>query len=584
VLKIGGIMEFENIKILLVDDDKQEQSILSMMLEKISCKIILASDGYEGLIKFKEQSPNIILTDIKMPKFDGFEMIEEIQKINADVPIILLTSFSEEEYLIKAINLGVKYFLKKPINFKELEKTIYNTAKNFLMAQEILNKSLIIDSSPYSILTIDLNGKIKTVNKFAVKFFLQHAKEIIGKNIFEFLGIESLKGIIEEDNVKTKIIDLEINVNGKKIFVNLRIHKLYNLNNKKNGYIIIVHDLTGIKGLQAEILNKYTYQNIIGKSKRMTDLFDILPNISMTDVPVLITGESGTGKELLVNAIHNLSARNKMPLIKINCAALPETLFEAELFGYKKGAFTDAKYDKPGRIETAEKGTLFFDEIGDMPLALQAKLLRLIQQKEYDVLGCCETKTADVRIVAATNKNLQKLINEEKFREDLYYRLCVVNIDLPSLRDRKDDLPELIAYFIKKFNIKYNKNIEKFNHDSLDILMDYDYPGNIRELENIVEHSFILCNKNIIDETQLPKNIFNLTNDKINTKISVDKIDNNCQNLNNLKLSVVNELLRKYSNDKLKVAQELGIHYTTLWRWLKRQKEKVPEKVPYPDT
>ncbi len=571
-IKKGAIMELENLKILLVDDDKSEQSILSMMLEKIGCRVITALDGYDGLIKFKEQIPNIVITDIKMPKFDGFEMIDEIQKIDADIPIILLTSFSEEEYLIKAINMGVKHFLKKPLNFEELEKTIRKTAINFLQSQEIMNKSLIIDSAPYAIFTTDLKGIIKTANKFVVKFFLIKAQEIIGKNIFEFLGIESLKKIIDEDKNNPEINDLEINVNGRRNFVNFRMHKLYNLNNEKNGHIIILQDLTGIKALQAEIFNNYTYQNIIGKSKHMTEIFDILPNISTADVPILITGESGAGKELLVNAIHNLSLRNKNSLVKINCAAMPENLLESELFGYKKGAFTDAKQDKPGRIEAAEKGTLFFDEIGDMPLSLQAKILRLIQQKEYDILGCCETKIADVRIIAATNKNLQKLIREEKFREDLYYRLCVVNIELPPLRDRMDDLPELMVYFIKKFNIKYNKNIERFNNEALDILMDYDYPGNIRELENIVEHSFILCNKNIIDETHLPKKYLNLANGRITDNFSIDKNENNGQSLKTLKLSKVNELLTKYSNDKIKVAQELGIHYTTLWRWLKRQK------------
>ena len=568
-------MELENLKILLVDDDKAEQSILSIMLEKLGCIVITALDGYDGLVKFKKRPPNIIITDIKMPKFDGFEMIEEIQKIDADIPIILLTSYSEEEYLLKAINMGVKYFLKKPVDFLQLEKIIRKTAISFLQSQELLNKSLIIDSAPYSIFTSDLKGTIKSVNKFAIKFFLLKAKEIIGKNIFEFLGIESLKQIISEDKLKTEINDLEINTDNRRITVNFRIHKLYNLNNEKNGYIIILQDLTGIKGLQAELLNKYTYHNIVGKSKQMSSIFEVLPNISMTDVPVLITGESGAGKELLVNAIHNLSSRNKMPLVKINCAALPETLFEAELFGYKKGAFTDAKQDKQGRIEAAEKGTLFFDEIGDMPLSLQAKMLRLIQQKEYDILGCCETKIADIRIIAATNKNLQKLIKEEKFREDLYYRLCVVNIDLPPLRDRKDDLPELIKYFINKFNAKYNKSIHDFTNTTLDILFDYDYPGNIRELENIIEHSFILCSKKYIDESHLPNKMLNIMQIKsADARIDAAHLQTNgcehCSSLKNIKLAKIQELLKKYSDDKVKVAQELGIHYTTLWRWLKR--------------
>lgn len=224
------------------------------------------------------------------------------------------------------------------------------------------------------------------------------------------------------------------------------------LNNEICGCIGIIRDRSEIEELKAKIHNDYTFSDFVGKSKVMDDVFDRVRTVSATDTTVIVTGESGTGKELMARAIHYRSARNTGPFIKVNCASLAETLLESELFGHEKGSFTGAHKAKPGRFELANGGTLFLDEIGDTSLALQAKLLRVLQEKEFERVGGIETLKTDVRVIAATNRNLQKMIVKGTFREDLYYRLCVVPITLPPLRERREDIPLLVEYFVQKFN------------------------------------------------------------------------------------------------------------------------------------
>jgi transcriptional regulator with PAS, ATPase and Fis domain len=295
------------------------------------------------------------------------------------------------------------------------------------------------------------------------------------------------------------------------------------------------------------------------------NIFNILPNIAESDSTVLIQGASGTGKELFAKAIHTLSPRKTRPFIKVNCGALPDTLLESELFGYVKGAFTDAKKDKPGRFALANEGTIFLDEVGDMSPSLQVKLLRVLQEKEYEPLGSTNPRKTDVRIIAATNKDLSKLISEGIFRDDLFYRLNVVKIELPPLSQRREDIPLLINAFVQKFNAKMGKQIVGVSDQALRLLLKHDYPGNIRELENIIEHAFVLCKGDRIDLDCLPKEI---TEDQ--------KIENPSMALQEetplekAETEVIEKILKKYDGNRIKTAQELGIDRTTLWRKIKK--------------
>lgn len=271
---------------------------------------------------------------------------------------------------------------------------------------------------------------------------------------------------------------------------------------------LYVNQLTQEIDYLRNTINENTYNDrIIGKSRKMTEIFELIEKVADTNANVLITGESGTGKELIANAIHNQSSRSNNPYIRVNCGAIPENLLESELFGYEKGAFTGANSRKPGRFDRAQGGTLFLDEIGELNLSLQVKLLRVLQEKEFERVGGTESIKADVRIITATNRNLEKMVEEGSFREDLLYRLKVIPIQLPPLRQRKEDIPLLVDSFVSKYAKELNKGSLVVENDALEILINYDYPGNIRELENIIERTVILAYEGSIKAALLPKEV-----------------------------------------------------------------------------
>lgn len=258
------------------------------------------------------------------------------------------------------------------------------------------------------------------------------------------------------------------------------------------------------KQLKEQLNRDFEFKEIIGTSGKMMEVFEIIKKVTGTDVTVLIQGESGTGKELVARAIHYNSSRSKNPFIKVNCAAIPEGVLESELFGHEKGAFTDATSRKTGRFEAADKGTIFLDEIGDMSLAMQAKILRILQEKEFERVGSTKAIKVDVRIIAATNKDLFRAVKEGHFREDLFYRINVVSIKLPSLREKREDIPLLFEHFMHKFNKQFKKSIEHISLEAMELLMKYPWPGNVRELENVLQRAIILCEGNIITNKDIP--------------------------------------------------------------------------------
>jgi DNA-binding NtrC family response regulator len=320
--------------------------------------------------------------------------------------------------------------------------------------------------------------------------------------------------------------------------------------------------------LRKEVRKKYNFDKIIGKTPIMTELFQRVEAVAPTPSTVLIRGENGTGKELIAHAIHYNSTRAKGPLVKVNCGVLSEGVLESELFGHVKGAFTGAHRDKMGRFEMAHGGTIFLDEIGDISLNMQVKLLRVIQEKEFERVGGNETIKVDVRIIAATNRNLEEAIAEKKFREDLYYRLNVIPIVVPPLRERKDDIPLLVDHFIKKFNADFNKTIQGVDEEALQALMAYDWPGNIRELENVLERAIVLSRSDILTVKDFPETI------------GAQKRQNNHfsyvegQQLNDLveqfEKTIIEQALEKYNGNKLRTAEKLGIHRSTFMSKLKK--------------
>jgi PAS domain S-box-containing protein len=337
------------------------------------------------------------------------------------------------------------------------------------------------------------------------------------------------------------------------------------------GGVETFRDMSSIKELRREISSRYTFQDIISKNAKLRQIFETLPNIAQTDATILIQGHSGTGKELLATAIHNISPRVAGPLIKVNCGALPETLLESELFGHVKGAFTDAKNGRLGRFQAAHEGTIFLDEIGDLPLAVQVKLLRVLEQREFEPLGSDNTIKVDVRIVAATNQDLARMVAEGKFREDLYYRLNVILIRLPDLCERNEDIPLLVEHFIERFNHQMGRGIQGLNDESMALLVRYPFPGNVRELENVLEHAYIVTRGPIIGLEDLPNYI-------VKGRLRIPNAPaQNAQHTQNWKPNIAKlgrqglvECLERNLWNISRAAQELGIHRTTLWRKLKK--------------
>ncbi len=377
-------------KVLIIEDEEQIRKVLKRILEQQipDMQVEEAKDGMEGIEKVKKNDYDLVLCDIKMPRKDGMEVLEEAKNINPNIPFVMISGHGDMDTVIELMRKGAMDYIPKPP---------------------------------------DLNRLITSVKNALEK------KELITENI----------------------------------------------------------------KLKKKVSKKY---EMIGESDKMKEIKEIIEKVAPTDARVLITGDNGTGKELVAHWIHQKSKRSKGPMVEVNCAAIPSELIESELFGHIKGSFTGAYKDKKGKFEQANGGTLFLDEVGDMSLSAQAKVLRALQENKINRVGSDKSIKVDVRIIAATNKDLKKEIKEGRFREDLYHRLAVILIKVPSLNERKDDIPVLVEHFAKKIVEEQNMPPKKFTDKAIEILKRYDWTGNIRELRNVVERLIILGEKEITDK------------------------------------------------------------------------------------
>ncbi len=429
-------------------------------------------------------------------------------------------------------------------------------------------RDIILDSIADGVFTVDKNWHITTFNKAAQKITGMPREKAIGQICRDVLRANvcetdcALRHTMDTGNPiinkPVHIVDLE----GKRKSITISTALLKDEKGCVIGGVETFRDMTVVEELRKQIQKQYTCEDIISRNNRIQELFNTLPQIAESNCTVLIEGQTGTGKELFARAIHNLSQRKERLFIAVNCSALPDTLLESELFGYKAGAFTDAKKDKPGRFALAEGGTIFLDEIGDVSSTVQVKLLRVLQEKTYEPIGAVSSEKADVRIITASNKNLAELVEQDKFRNDLYYRINVVKLSLPPLKERSEDIPLLINHFLSRFNRIYDKNICCFSDDAMAVLMSYDYPGNIRELENIIEHCFVLCRGDVIETKYLPSVI------QRSTKGQESDISE-FRTLRQMEAIMIERALRRNDGNRTAAAKELGINASTLFRKLK---------------
>jgi DNA-binding NtrC family response regulator len=385
-------------RILIVDDNEQQRKALQQLLEEdLKVKVDTTSDGSEALKALGQHNYSIVISDLRMPRLDGLQLMEAVQKERIPVTVVLMTAHGSIDGAVQAMRMGAYDFITKPVDLQHLR----------LVVQRALRERQLFDEVQY---------------------------------------------------------------------------------------------------LREQLQDRYSFKNIISKNPRMHALFELISNVAHTSTTVLIEGETGTGKEIVARAIHQASELRTGPLIAVNCAALPENLLESELFGHEKGSFTSAVGQRKGRFELADGGTIFLDEVGDVPAAMQAKLLRVLQERRFERVGGTESIEVDVRVIAATNRSLQKLVRQGTFREDLYYRLNVVKIDLPALRDRPEDIPLLAAHFTEKY-ARIGEQPKQISPQAMDALLHYRWPGNIRELENAIERACVTARDTVIYPENLPPEI-----------------------------------------------------------------------------
>jgi PAS domain S-box-containing protein len=436
----------------------------------------------------------------------------------------------------------------------------------------------ILDSTADGIFTVDEDWKITSFNRAAEQITGIQRDEAIGRtccDVFRASICESecaLRHTMATDQpIVGKAIYI-INAKGRRIPISISTAILRDEQGRIRGGVETFRDLTLIAELRKELSGQYSFADIISKSHRMQELFAILPQIAVSGSTTLIEGESGTGKELIARAIHNLSPRKTGSFIVASCAALPDTLLESELYGYKAGAFTGAHKDKPGRFTLAQGGTIFLDEIGDISPMSQVKLLRVLQEHTFEPLGSTHTERTDARVVLATNQPLADLVKAGTFRQDLYYRINVVRVVLPPLRERKEDIPLLVDHFITRFNHLQGKDISGVSADTLAILANHDYPGNVRELENIIEHAFVLCRGGVIDTAHLPEP---LRPSEIDSAMESGK---ELRTLEDVEKAVILTALRRNDWHRQAAADDLGIHKTTLFRKIAKHGVQLPAR------
>lgn len=449
-----------------------------------------------------------------------------------------------------------------------------------------------LDGIPHGIAVLDRKLRILGLNRFleALTGFTSaagqgiHYDYILRSNLSQQGA--SLQTVLETDET----IELEgniINQGRKKIPIRFTISSLRNSAAEKLGVIIILEDISLLQDLDKKIHGDSAFEGIIGHSPKMQEIFELLPIIARTDASVLLTGKTGTGKDLVAEAIHNISKRSRHPFIKINCGALPESLLESELFGYVPGAFTGAAKNKPGMFRLAHNGTIFLTEIGDLPLPLQVKLLTVLDDKEFFPLGSSKKVSVDVRVITGTHRNLRELVEQGKFREDLFFRLNVLRLHLPSLRKREGDIQLLLDHFLRKFRSDLKKNIKGFSKKSLNLLARYAYPGNVRELRNIVEYSVNICQNEIIRPNDMPKYVLADINrdSKPGKNNATGQLEEHgppgtslvgsthvfeADGWENIEKRIIMEALIKTGGKRAQAAKMLGWGRSTLWRKIKR--------------
>jgi len=509
---------------------------------------------------------------------EGFPLRETLQKgvVHANVRLDVKTPSGVTKPLsvsfspLRGVDGEVRGVV---VSFRDVEEMarLWDELLERTRELELERKRLIgiLNSITDGVFTIDENWRITSWNKAAEEITGYGAEEAIGKPCAEVLrggkcGKDCPMQRTLERGKPTLNVEVEIlHKSGRLVPISVNTALLYDESGEVIGAVETFRDLSALRRLTREVQERYGFGNIVGKSKAMQEVYELLDLVAETDATVLILGESGTGKELVARAIHYNSPRKHGPFVAVNCAALTETLLESELFGHEKGAFTGAFRSKPGRFELANGGTLFLDEIGEISPAVQVKLLRFLDQRTFERVGGTEPIAVDVRIIAATNRDLWKEVKEGRFREDLFYRLNVVPIHLPPLRERKDDIPLLVEHFLEKLNARLRRNVKRVSAEAMQCLLEYPWPGNVRELENAIEQALVRCRGEELQPEHLPMQVCSKAMRQTLDLGAADLLDA-------AERQAILLALHESGGKRAEAARRLGVSKVTLWRKMKK--------------
>ncbi|MBE9504261.1 MAG: sigma 54-interacting transcriptional regulator [Proteobacteria bacterium] len=557
-------------KILVIDDEENLRFTFERFLKAKGYEVAEAKDYDEAVEHLKDSPFDIIFSDILLGGKTGIDLLRYVKEKGILAPVIMITGAPDIETASEAVRLGAFDYISKPV----FQDTLLRVAK-IALQQAILiqeknryrsNLEAIFRSVEDGIVSVDNEMNIVEVNH-AIKNICKYSREeTAGKN-FHSIHLpcnKKCQSVLMQTIETQKAVEmyrLECQ-NSEKAdqVVTLRTSPLIDEMGNFSGAILIVRDETHVVQLEKDLEERQQFHRIIGKSEKMLKLYSLIEDLTEVDTTVLIMGESGTGKELVAEALHHGGGRSKKPFIKVNCSALPENLLESELFGHVKGAFTGAVKDKAGRFEKANGGSIFLDEIGDISPRMQLRLLRVLQEREFERVGDSTPVKVDVRIIAATNQDLRARVREGVFREDLYYRLKVVQLNIPPLRERREDIPLLLDHFIKKFNHKFGKHVTGLSDDAMKPFFNYPWPGNIREMEHSMEHAFILCHGNMITVEEVTPEIIDFAKSSAPSE-EMGEGDEHQR---------IIEALKKSAWNKAKAARILGIGRATMYRKMEK--------------
>ncbi len=576
-------------RILIIDDEEGIRFTFKTFLSKEGYQVYTAKDYQSGLEILSQTDVDLIVVDIILGERTGIDILREVKRREMVCPVIMVTGQPNIDSAAEAVRLGAFDYLAKPIKKDTLirathialhHKTLLDEKRHVETEKELYRRNLeaIFRSLKDAIVTVNEDLEIIEAND-AVRGICGFDPGQVKKSRFIDLPKRCGKSChrILEETLRTRATISERRIECRhpdrpRQVVLLTCSPLEDRQKRFMGVVLVLRDITRLNDLERELGERHRFHLMIGKSRKMREIYGLLEDLSDTDTTVLITGESGTGKELVATALHYSGLRSSQPFVKVNCSALAENLLESELFGHVKGAFTGAIQDKQGRFEMAHNGSILLDEIGDISPRIQLKLLRVLQEREFERVGDATTIEVDVRVIAVTNSDLREKVRKGEFREDLYYRLKVVEITLPPLRERREDIPLLVEHFSHRFSKRFSKNIEGLSDEVLKAFMNYPWPGNIRELEHAIEHAFVLCRGKTITLDHVPEET------KTGKPALGASLDRKHSSKSPLSAEPVLEALRRTDWNKAKAARLLGVSRQTIYRIIEKNELAPSEK------